>query len=789
MKALVAAASLLALAVSMSSAQTALPGKGAGPRLGAITRVEIQISSREDLDRLTREGYDVAGVQGDRVSIFADAEELAALRAEGWNLKIRELPTAPGPGLLGLGEYNNYTNLTAMLDNYAAEYPAICRKTSLGRSVRGRELWALKITSNPDVETEKPEVRLLFTMHGNEFEATELSLYFIDHLLRGYTTNDTRVVRLVENLEIWIVPLMNPDGRESRPAARYNANGYDLNRSFPDGALPSQWLGNRLYGPAMRTNGLQAEVRHVMTWTATRNFTLAANFHTGATLVSYSYGNDNLGNVYSPTPDDGFARAVSLSYASNNPVMWAFTDRGSRITNGVVRGAEWYATPGCIDDWGYRFNGYIEICMELTTYQGAMPVSQLPSLWAQNREPMLILLERALKGVRGIVRDAATGEPVTAAVRVEGIHHLVFTDGRVGDYHRLLLPGAYNLWFYAPGYMARRIEGVTVGDGEATRLDVALQPVNSRFAAKINFQPASTNIPAGFLPDTGGVFGARDGGYSYGWETDLGQTNAAVRKAGRSQDLRYDTLGWMQAGANHVWEIAVPNGPCSVLIAAGDPSNRTNYYEIYAEGTPFLTGLVWLTNRLDCNRWIESLGSVIVTDGRLTLSNGPNATNNLLAFVEVSALEPATIAEWRARYFASTTGAGDAANDADPDHDRVPNLLEYAFGLDPAQPDPASQLIAALLPIDGTNQFACGFTRNTNATDISFTIEATTELSNPTWAELASYTPGTGWSGPARVAEAPAESNRSRVTIIDPQPVDVRSSRFVRFRVSPQLSP
>src|SRR2546425_8800958 len=47
--------------------------------------------------------------------------------------------------------------------------------------------------------------------------------------------------------EIWCLPLMNPDGREANPPQRYNANGYDLNRSFPEGSGTN--LGNWLYGP------------------------------------------------------------------------------------------------------------------------------------------------------------------------------------------------------------------------------------------------------------------------------------------------------------------------------------------------------------------------------------------------------------------------------------------------------------------------------------------------------------------------------------------------------------
>jgi hypothetical protein len=437
-----------------------------------------------------------------------------------------------------------------------------------------------------------------------------------------------------------------------------------------------------------------------------------------------------------------------------------------------------------MSDWGYRYGGSIELCMELTMYQAGLPASQLPTLWSQNRESLLVFLEWASRGVGGLVRDAVTGRPVAAAVRVEGIHHLMFSDPDVGDYHRILLPGTYTLWFYAPGYVPQRVPDVTVGPGDATRLDIALQPVSPRFAAEINFQPATTIVPTGYLLDSGAAFGPRDGGYTYGWEAELGLLNLVARKSGRSQDLRYDTFCRMQGGTNHVWEIEVPNGPYSVLLGVGDPLARTNRYQLYAEDLLLLDGTVQITNNFDPNRWLESLGSVLVTDGRLTISNGPDATNNLLAFVEISALEPATIEQWRARYFATTANAGDAASDADPDGDGLPNLLEYAFGLDPTQADPAGQLVPVVLRQDGEDWFACEFLRNTNATDLTFRIQATSDLSAPDWSEVASYRSHSGWSGPGRVVETATSPNQARVRVFDLQSIGSQGSRMVRLQVS-----
>jgi hypothetical protein len=762
------------VATGQDVATASLAGKGAGPRVGKISVVEIHGASRVAINALAQAGFDVASVKADRVLLYADSEELAGLRAAGWTWKVVEpkpaLPTGAGKEL---GAYNNFAAMTAMLDAYAANYPAICRKYSLGKSVQNRDLWALKITTNPDVESDKPEFRYVATVHGNEALGTEMSLYFIDLLCKGWATNNTRISNLVHNVEIWVLPMNNPDGREYSSPRRYNANGYDLNRNYPEGSGNN--FGNVLYGPGMATNGVQPETRHLMMWTAAHNFTMGVHYHTGALVVNYPYDNDSLGSVFSPSPDEALFAAMSRTYSSNNPPMWA----SPYFNDGIVNGAEWYAVSGGVQDWSYRYHGSMEATIEISDDQWPDPAAgQLPTYWSQNREAMLAYLEWCLRGVRGVMRDAVTGAPVRGAVRVEGIHRLVFSDGDVGDYHRVLLPGTYHLWFYAPGYQPQRVTNIVVGSSLATRVDVAMQPISPRFAAKVNFQPAAATLPLGFVADSGALFGAH-GGYSFGWETTLSSGHSVRRNAARSGDLRYDTHTQMQAGGSHVWEIAVPNGAYSVLVAAGDPNYATGTYRILAENVPVVNG-----SPTSDRRWVEGLATVIVTDGRLTLTSGAGAVSNRLAFVEINAVEPTTLAQWRAQYFGSTNNAGSAANTADPDQDGLTNLLEYAFGFVPTNPETGWHPSGSVLELSGTNWPALTFFRNPNATDMTFTVQGADQVPADLWRTLAAMTNGAGWFGPAAVAETPDSGTRAMVTVQDSQPLQPGTNRFLRVQVS-----
>jgi hypothetical protein len=93
---------------------------------------------------------------------------------------------------------------------------------------------------------------------------------------------------------------------------------------------------------------------------------------------------------------------------------------------------------------------------------------------------MLAYLETAQMGVHGLLSDASTGSPLYGCVQVVSNAQPVFTDPQLGDYHRMLLPGTYQLTFSAPGYQSRTVTGVVVSQvGLPVRLDVALSPLSS----------------------------------------------------------------------------------------------------------------------------------------------------------------------------------------------------------------------------------------------------------------------------------------------------------------------
>jgi hypothetical protein len=147
---------------------------------------------------------------------------------------------------------------------------------------------------------------------------------------------------------------------------------------------------------------------------------------------------------------------------------------------------------------------------------------------------------------------------------------------------------------------------------------------------KINFQPDSAAQPTGYLKDSGAAYGDRANGYTYGWNAN-NSANTRDRNSSRSVDQRYDTLIYMQRGALYTWEVALPNGAYQVRIIAGDASYYSSVYKINAEGVLLVNGTPSRSIR-----WVEGVGTVLVNDGRLTITNASGASNNKLSFIEIS---------------------------------------------------------------------------------------------------------------------------------------------------------
>jgi len=421
---------------------------------------EIPASSPEAVREFVEMNIDIDSVGPDKVRVYVTPEEFEALAARGYAIQwipneariyLDTLWKETRESLNPLDAYHTHEELTTELQAIEAAHPSLCRLESAGLSVQGRELWWLNISDNAGTEEDEPEFHYISTMHGDEVVGMEMCMYLINHLVDNYGT-DPQVTSLVDDTEIWIMPLMNPDGNAA--GSRYNANGHDLNRNFPDFVTD----------PDNTTTGRPAEIQHVMNWAFDHTPTLSANLHGGALVVNYPWD-----STYDLNPDNDLFIFISEAYSIHNVPMW-----NGAWTHGITNGAAWYLVHGGMQDWSYYWMGCNEVTIELSDVKWPT-ASQLPGFWDDNRDAMLAYMEQVHIGVRGLVTDAVSGLPVEAEVRVQGIDHSIYTDPDVGDYHRMLLPGDYTLVFLAPGYETLQVSGVTVTSGPATVLDVEME--------------------------------------------------------------------------------------------------------------------------------------------------------------------------------------------------------------------------------------------------------------------------------------------------------------------------
>lgn len=150
-----------------------------------------------------------------------------------------------------------------------------------------------------------------------------------------------------------------------------------------------------------------------------------------------------------------------------------------------------------------------------------------------------------------------------------------------------------------------------------------------------NFQPANAVVPEGFDVDNGSAYGDQGGEFDYGWSQDISHT-ARDRNSANAPDQQSDTLLHMQYRPSQAayWEIGLPNGNYRVTVSVGDPDYTNSYYQVLAEGQ---TVVEYPPNSF--RRFALGVLDVNVSDGRLTLTNGPDAVNNKINYVTILSLD------------------------------------------------------------------------------------------------------------------------------------------------------
>jgi murein tripeptide amidase MpaA len=253
------------------------------------------------------------------------------------------------------GRFHSYAELERELLALQNSYSQIARVIDLGDSLEGRNIYALKISDNVYQDEQEAEVFFVGCHHAREWISVEVPFLLGKYLVENYDTN-SQVKDLVDQCEIWIIPLLNPDGLEYsihfyrywRKNRRDNGNGsfgVDPNRNYSynwgldnEGSSPSSF-SDVYRGPAAFSEPETQVIRDLFT---ERNFQAVISYHSYSQVILYPWGYTN-----QPTAEDQLLDQIAASMSglmlAVNGTLYAYGQAGEDL----------YLTNGGMIDWSF----------------------------------------------------------------------------------------------------------------------------------------------------------------------------------------------------------------------------------------------------------------------------------------------------------------------------------------------------------------------------------------------------------------------------------------------------
>lgn len=307
-----------------------------------------------------------------------------------------------------MGGFFTYAEILWHLDNLATLFPSIVKaKTQIGaNTIEGRPIYWMKISDNPNTdETTEPEVFYNSAHHAREPASVSQLIMYMYYLCENYATNP-EVQYLVNNEEMYFIPLANPDGyvynettnpsgggmwRKNRRNNGDGTMGVDLNRNYGYnwgydniGSSPNGW--SEVYRGIAAFS--EIECQNERDFCNAHGFKLTLNNHTYGNLLIYPWG---FGAPFY-TPD-------SAQFAEYGEHLTTY----NKYAYGTDIQTVLYSTNGTIDDWEYGEQGTKPKILGMTPEAGRTdegfwpPASRVIDICKENIWENLHLAHLALK--------------------------------------------------------------------------------------------------------------------------------------------------------------------------------------------------------------------------------------------------------------------------------------------------------------------------------------------------------------------------------------------------------
>lgn len=371
----------------------------------------IQVAAKTKFDRtaIANLGVSLEAFRSDSVWGFATPATVAELKAQGFKV-LGDFEAAVGRGghealdfPAADARFHNYAEVTASLRSLNSRHADISRLSSIGQTLEGREIWALHINTSPEAlsakSSSKPGYIVMGAHHAREHLSVEIPLMFAEHLLAN--RGDARIATLLEGRDIWIIPMVNPDGAEYdiatgryrmwRKNRRINGDGtfgVDLNRNYSFGWGTGGSSNNGSDDTYMgRTPFSEPETQAIKNFVeAHLNAKVLLTVHTYSELILYPWG-----GKYDPIPNTR-DRQVFETMASTMASWNRYKPQ---------QASDLYIASGDTTDWAYGEHGIFAFTFELSPanawggggfYPGAGVIDRV---FNDNLRPMLYMLDVA----------------------------------------------------------------------------------------------------------------------------------------------------------------------------------------------------------------------------------------------------------------------------------------------------------------------------------------------------------------------------------------------------------
>jgi hypothetical protein len=356
------------------------------------------------------------GRSGDFFDLVVRPEEVPELMRAGSRVEVLHhdmegFYASRMRGRADWGDFHTYSEAIALMDSLHMLYPSVVSaRWSIGQGHEGNDIWCFRVSDNPEVdEPDEPEVLFDGLHHANEIMGSEVTLMLAEYLAEQYTAGDPEISQLLNEREVYMVPILNPDGMLYNEAVYPNGGaswrknrrdngdgtwGVDLNRNYSyewgcdEGSSGNP--GDPTYrGPAPQS---EPEVQAVVAFINAHEFITRQSYHSSGNVTLYPWG-----YTRDDTPDEDIFREMAAAMTLYNGYR-----AGQPGDPGIL-----YIACGGAFDWDYGAQDEHEkifgFSNELGTSQWP-PESQRQPIFEDNIWPAIYLIQMAgsLRGVSWI---------------------------------------------------------------------------------------------------------------------------------------------------------------------------------------------------------------------------------------------------------------------------------------------------------------------------------------------------------------------------------------------------